>query len=92
VRIFVGNLNFGAEEQDVQEFFESLGFAPLKIEMPTDRESGKRRGFAFVELADLDTANAAIDAANGQDFMGRTLNVNEARPREDHRSATRGRR
>ena len=92
MRIFVGNLAWTAEAEDLQEFFSDLGISPLKIDIPTDRESGKKRGFAFLEFESSETANAAIDAANGQDFMGRTLNVNEARPREDHRSATRGRR
>ena len=92
MRIFCGNVAFAAEQEDIAEFFEGHGFTPVKVEIPLEKDTGRKRGFAFVEMADAETANAAIDAMNGRDFMGRTLNVNEARPREDHRSATRGRR
>ena len=80
--IYVGNLPFNATEQDVKALFERHGKVE-SVKLINDRETGKPRGFGFVEMAD--GAQAAIDSLNGQDFQGRPLTVNEARPREDRR-------
>ena len=82
VRLFVGNLPYTATEAALREHFSAIG--PLSyIYLPIDRESGKPRGFAFVEFADRAQAEEAIRRFNNQLFMGRPLAVNEARERED---------
>lgn len=80
--IFVGNLDFNATEESIRSLFEPYG-AVEKVDVITDRETGRSRGFAFVEMADAEAADRAIAALNGQAFGGRTLNVNEARPKAD---------
>jgi RNA recognition motif-containing protein len=81
VRLFVGNLPYNATEAALREHFSAVG--PLSyIYLPTDRESGKPRGFAFVEFAERSHAEEAIRKFNNQMFMGRPLAVNEARERE----------
>jgi RNA recognition motif-containing protein len=77
--IYVGNLSFDASEADVRELFAQYG-AVHSVELITDRETGRARGFGFVEM-DSDDASAAIEALNGTEFGGRTLRVNEARER-----------
>jgi cold-inducible RNA-binding protein len=82
VRLFVGNLPYSATEAELRELFSAVG--PVSyISLPTDRESGKMRGFAFIEYNDRAQAEAAIRRFNNQPFKGRPLAVNEARPRED---------
>jgi RNA recognition motif-containing protein len=81
VRLFVGNLAYDVTEAELREFFSAAG-TPLSIRMPTDRETGKLRGFAFVEFSDAAQAEEAIRRFNQQVFKGRPLVVNEARPRE----------
>jgi len=82
VRLFVGNLPYSATEAALREHFSSIG--PLSyIYLPIDRDSGKPRGFAFVEFSDRAQAEEAIRKFNNQLFMGRPLAVNEARERED---------
>src|SRR6266487_2911362 len=82
VRLFVGNLPYNATEAALRELFSSVG--PLSyIYLPADRETGKPRGFAFVEFSDRAQAEEAIRRFNNQLFMGRPLAVNEARERED---------
>lgn len=82
VRLFVGNLPYSATEAALREHFSSIG--PLSyIYLPLDRETGKPRGFAFVEFSDRAHAEDAIRRFNNQPFMGRPLAVNEARERED---------
>lgn len=82
VRLFVGNLPYSATEAALREHFSSIG--PLSyIYLPLDRETGKPRGFAFVEFSDRAHAEDAIRRFNNQLFMGRPLAVNEARERED---------
>ena len=82
VRLFVGNLPYSATEAALREHFSAIG--PLSyIYLPLDRESGKPRGFAFVEFAERTQAEEAIRKFNNQLFMGRPLAVNEARERED---------
>jgi RNA recognition motif-containing protein len=80
-KIYVGNLSFGATEEQVRELFSEFG-AIQSLAMINDRDTGRFRGFAFVEMEDS-AANAAIKALNGKEIDGRELNVNEARPREE---------
>lgn len=80
--IFVGNLDFNATEESIRSLFEAYGTVE-KVDVITDRDTGRSRGFAFVEMSDADAADRAIAALNGQPFGGRTLNVNEARPKAD---------
>src|SRR5215475_15504992 len=84
VQIFVGNLAFTVTEQDVRELFAPYGVVD-RITLITDRETGRLRGFGFVEMADDQAAQAAIAALNGQELAGRPLNVNEARQRDERR-------
>jgi cold-inducible RNA-binding protein len=80
--IFVGNLDFGATEDGVRSLFEAYG-AVDRVSIKTDRETGRSRGFAFVEMANEAEAERAIAALNGSQFGGRALNVNEARPKTE---------
>ena len=82
VRLFIGNLPYSANEADLREHLSSVG-APTQIVLPTDRETGRPRGFAFVDYADREVAEEAIRRFNQQPFKGRPLAVSEARPRED---------
>jgi len=84
VQIYLGNLAFTVTEQDVRELFAPYGVVD-RINLITDRETGRPRGFGFVEMADDTAAQAAITALNGQELAGRALNVNEARPRDERR-------
>ena len=78
--IFVGNLDFGATESSVRSLFEPYGQVD-RVNVVTDRETGRSRGFAFVEMTDAAEAERAIAALNGMQLDGRALNVNEARPK-----------
>jgi cold-inducible RNA-binding protein len=78
--IFVGNLSFGTTESSVRSMFETYGTVD-RVSIVTDRDTGKPRGFAFVEMSVDAEAEAAINGLNGRDVDGRTLNVNEARPK-----------
>jgi len=79
-RIYVGNLPFSATESEVREMFEAHG--PVhNVSLVEDRETGRPRGFGFVEMDDAN-ADAAIEALDGQEMGGRALKINEARPRE----------
>jgi RNA recognition motif-containing protein len=82
MNIFVGNLEFSATEQDVRQLFERYGVVDT-VRIMTDRETGRPRGFGFVEMPDDTAARAAITGLQGTTLGGRTLNVNEARPREE---------
>jgi cold-inducible RNA-binding protein len=82
VRLFIGNLPYQATEEDLRIHFSAVG-EPTQIVRPLDRETGRARGFAFVEYADRGIAEAAIKQFDGQLFMGRPLAVSEARARED---------
>ena len=84
MNIFVGNLAFTVTEQDVRDLFAPYGVVD-SITLITDRETGRLRGFGFVEMADDQAAQAAIAALNGQELAGRALNVNEARQRDERR-------
>jgi len=81
LNIFVGNLPFTATEQEVRDLFEAHGDVDT-VNIITDRETGRSRGFGFVEMPNSTEAQAAIDALNGNEMGGRALNINEARPRE----------
>jgi RNA recognition motif-containing protein len=81
-KIFVGNLDFGATEDSIRSLFEQHGTVE-RVSLMTDRDTGRSRGFAFVEMTDSGEAERAIAALNGTNFSGRTLNVNEARPKID---------
>jgi RNA recognition motif-containing protein len=82
MKLFVGNLPFSATEDELRSAFEAYGEVS-DVALIMDRETGRPRGFAFVEMPDSGQANAAIEALNNSDFGGRSMNVNEARPRED---------
>ena len=81
-KMYVGNLPFSATELDVRELFSQYGDV-TDIHLPMDRESGRPRGFAFVTMATAEQMTAAIAALQGQEFQGRALAVNEARPKEE---------
>jgi cold-inducible RNA-binding protein len=81
MNIFVGNLAFTTTEQDLRQLFEPYGSVDA-VRIMTDRETGRSRGFGFVEMPDNRAAQTAIDALNGTSLAGRALTVNEARPRE----------
>jgi RNA recognition motif-containing protein len=83
--IFVGNLSFGATEDAVRSMFEAYGTVD-RVSVVTDRETGRARGFGFVEMSVNDEAERAIAALNGRELDGRALNINEARPKEDRGS------
>ncbi|MCP5098524.1 MAG: RNA-binding protein [Chloroflexi bacterium] len=87
-KVYVGNLSFNASEQQVRDLFEEHGSVE-SIAMITDRDTGRFRGFCFVEMEDS-AANAAINALNGKLVDDRELRVNEARPREDRGGGNRG--
>ena len=80
MRIYLGNLPFSATEDEIRELFSAHGEVE-SVSLVTDRETGRPRGFGFVELAS--GGEEAIEKLNGVDFGGRSLNVNEARPRND---------
>jgi RNA recognition motif-containing protein len=79
-KLFVGNLPYQASEADLQAWFTQAGVSADTVSIVRDRFSGEPRGFGFVEIDSDDEAEKAISACNGQDFLGRTLVVNEARP------------
>src|SRR5262245_31359519 len=81
VRLFVGNLPYDATEEEIRQHFSSVGNLSY-VSIPLDRETGKKRGFAFVEFADQQQAQEAIRQFNNQPFKGRPLAVNEARAKE----------
>ena len=80
-RLFVGNLPFSAEEQTIRELFERNDLVVEDVKLITDRDTGRPRGFGFVEMGSSEDADKAIQALNGYEMDGRQLNVNEARER-----------
>ena len=78
--IFVGNLDFAATDSSVRTMFEQYGTVD-RVNLVTDRDTGRSRGFAFVEMSNTQEADRAIAALNGAELGGRALNVNEARPK-----------
>ncbi len=80
MKLFVGNLNFDTSDQDLQQAFAGFG-SVQEAAVITDRDTGRSRGFGFVTMPNDDEAKAAIDAMDNSELDGRTLNVNEARPK-----------
>ena len=81
-KLYVGNLPYSVSDSDLQRLFEPHG-AVQSAQVVVDRDTGRSKGFGFVEMETSEGAQAAISALNGQDFSGRSLTVNEARPREE---------
>lgn len=84
MNIYVGNLPFTVSDSDLRALFAEYGEV-TSASVITDRETGRSRGFGFVELADNELARKAIEELSGRDMNGRNLTVNEARPRQDRR-------
>jgi RNA recognition motif-containing protein len=83
--IYVGNLSYEVTQEDLSAVFAEYG-SVKRTQLPTDRETGRMRGFAFVEMDTDAEEAAAIDALDGAEWMGRNLKVNKAKPREDRGS------
>lgn len=84
MKIYVGNMSYDTTEDDLKQAFEAMGQV-ASVTIIKDKFSGRSKGFGFVEMPDNTQAEAAIAGLNGKDLQGRTLNVNEARPRTDDR-------
>lgn len=84
MKIYVGNMSFDTNEDDLRKAFEAHGQVD-SVSIITDRDTGRSKGFGFVEMSNDEEAQKAIDAMNGKDLDGRTLNVNKARPRTEGR-------
>ena len=82
MKIYVGNMSFDSNESELRKAFEAHGTVD-SVNIITDRDTGRPKGFGFVEMSNDEEAKKAIEALNGKDFMGRALNVNEARPRPE---------
>jgi RNA recognition motif-containing protein len=89
--IYVGNLDYKITEEDLTEVFAEYGTVK-RVHLPTDRETGRKRGFAFVEMETEAEEDAAISKLDGAEWMSRELKVNKARPRENRDSRGGGRR
>jgi cold-inducible RNA-binding protein len=89
-KLYVGNLSYNTTGSQLQELFEQHGTV-ASAEVITDRDTGRSKGFAFVTMGADDQAQAAIDALNGQQYDGRALTVNEAKPRENRPGGAGGR-
>ena len=90
MNIFVGNISFDSTDEDVRQLFEAYGTVDT-VNMIIDRDTGRARGFGFVEMANNREAQSAIQGLQGKELGGRTLNVNEAKPREPRREPSRAR-
>ena len=84
MKIYVGNMSYDTSEDDLRGAFEAHGTVD-SVAIISDRDTGRPKGFGFVEMSNDDEAKAAIEALNEKDLGGRTLKVNEARPRNDNR-------
>jgi cold-inducible RNA-binding protein len=82
MKIYVGNLSFDATEEDVRSAFEAFGKVD-EVNIIKDRDTGRAKGFGFVEMPSGEEAKEAIEALNGKEFKGRDMNVNEARPKSE---------
>ncbi|MFT6179740.1 MAG: RNA recognition motif-containing protein [Akkermansiaceae bacterium] len=82
MKMYVGNMSFNTTKQDLESFFSQYGQV-TDTHLPEDRETGRPRGFAFVTMDSKENMEAAIKGADGTDLDGRTLKVNEAKPREE---------
>ena len=89
-KLYVGNLSYGATEATIRSLFEKHGTVQ-SVNLITDRDTGRSKGFAFVEMTDDTEAQRAITALNGKEIDGRALTVNEARPKEERSSGGGGR-
>lgn len=89
--IYVGNLSSEVTQEDLSSVFAEYGLVK-RVQLPTDRETGRMRGFGFVEMGTEAEETAAIDALDTAEWMGRALKVNKAKPREDRGSAGNSRR
>jgi RNA recognition motif-containing protein len=89
MKLYVGNLAFSTSSEDLQQLFAQAGTVE-SASVVEDRETGRSRGFGFVEMSSKEEGEAAIQKFNGQDLGGRALNVNEAKPREDRGGGGRG--
>lgn len=89
--IYVGNLSYEVNQEDLNEVFAEYGTVK-RVHVPTDRETGRKRGFAFIEMESETDEDKAIQALDGAEWMARTLKVNKARPREDRNSFSGSRR
>ena len=89
--IFVGNLSFNTSEDELRQIFETYGQVE-RVSILTDRETGRSRGFGFVEMTNPEEGEKAITGLNGSQFGGRTINVNEARPKAERPGGGRGER
>ncbi len=90
MNIFVGNLAFSATDHDLRQLFEQYGVVDT-INVITDRDTGRSKGFGFVEMPDSAASKAAIQGLNGKELEGRALTVNEAKPREPRWETSRSR-
>jgi cold-inducible RNA-binding protein len=90
-KLYVGNLPFNASEEQLQEWFGQVGVNPSAISLIRDRFTGQSRGFAFIEIANDEDADRAVATLNGQNFGGRNLVVNEARPQTERSGGGGGR-
>ena len=90
MNIFVGNLAYSATEDDLRQLFEPYGVVD-KIQIITDRDTGRAKGFGFIEMPDSQAAKAAIQGLQEHELAGRALTVNEAKPREPRREPSRSR-
>jgi RNA recognition motif-containing protein len=82
--IYVGNLSYDVTQEDLTSVFAEYG-SVKRVQLPTDRETGRMRGFAFVEMGSDAEEEKAIAELDGAEWMGRSLKVNKAKPREDNR-------
>lgn len=82
--IYVGNLSYSATQEDITEVFSEYGTVN-RVTLPVDRETGRPRGFAFVEMGNDDEEAAAIEGLDGAEWMGRDLKVNKAKPRQQRK-------
>ncbi|MEA5583371.1 RNA-binding protein [Nodularia harveyana UHCC-0300] len=87
--IYVGNLSYSVTDEDLSKVFSDYGTVK-RVQLPADRETGRPRGFGFVEMESEAAEDAAIEALDGAEWMGRQLKVNKARPREDRGSRSGG--
>jgi RNA recognition motif-containing protein len=84
--VYVGNLSYDVTQEDLSSVFAEYGTVK-RVQIPTDRETGRPRGFGFVEMSSDAEEDAAIEALDGAEWMGRSLRVNKAKPREDKKTS-----
>lgn len=87
MRLFLSNIPYEAEERDLRDFFVEAGYLPSSVKLGKDRDTGNSRGFAFIDIESSKEGLRAIQDLDGQDFMGRRLNVQQARESRSYRGA-----